>query len=491
MPDRLEESVAKFIRRQGLFAGAGSGPPNATCRVWEPRILLAVSGGADSIALLHILVALRAQGRIDAGLVCAHVNHQLRGPASDADQQFVIEQADRLGVPVAVRAVEVRAYAQTQGLSLETAARQLRLTSLGEVAREYRCEWVCTGHQKNDNAETVLHRLLRGTGFRGLAGIRPMRWVGGLRLASPLLCATRREITQYLEARHLRWCEDQTNVDTVYTRNYIRHRLLPFLQQEAQGCLVDELSELAASAQKLHDRVEREAEEAWSRLIEPGAGRIAIQATELAGLCELVAVELLRRMLVSMGVGEGDLTQAHYRSILQLTRADAGGRSVALPGGCLARREGERMVLSTVGPTGGASLAAPSLAPMDLQVPGKIRFAGREIEARILPPGKIDTARIGAGKSRFVEYLDLDRVKLPLIVRTRRLGDRFQPLGMRSEKKVGKFLTTAKVPRDLREQVLIFADRERIVWVCPIRISEQVKVRENTRRILQLTIRRV
>jgi tRNA(Ile)-lysidine synthase len=478
MADRLEETVAEFIRRHGLFAGAG-------------RILLAVSGGADSIALLHVLAALRTQGRIGAGLVCAHINHQLRGPASDTDQRFVVEQADRLGVPVAVRAVDVRVYAQTQGLSLETAARQLRLASLGEIAREYGCEWVCTGHQKNDNAETVLHRLLRGTGFRGLAGIRPLRQVGDLRLASPLLCATRREIAHYLETRQLQWREDRTNVDTVYTRNYIRHRLLPFLQQEARVCLVDELSELAASAQKLHERVERQTAEAWSRFVEPGADKIAIQATDLAALPELVAVELLRRMLVSMGVGEGDLTQAHYRSVLHLARTDTSGQSVSLPGGCLAHRKGKRMILDAAGLTGRAAFAAPSTPPTILPVPGKTGLAGREIEAEILPREEVDAARIEGDKSRFVEYLDLDRVQPPLIVRTRRPGDRFQPLGMRSEKKVGKFLTTAKASRDLREQVLIFADRERIVWVCPIRLSDQVKVRESTQRILQLTVRRV
>lgn len=476
MPDRLEESVAEFIRRHGLFAGT-------------ERILLAVSGGADSIALLHVLVALRAQGRIDAGLVCAHINHQLRGPASDADQQFVIEQADRLGVPVTVRTVDVRTYARAQRLSLETAARQLRLAALGEIARGHGCEWVGTGHQKNDNAETVLHRLLRGTGFRGLAGIRPMRWVGDLRLASPLLCATRREITRYLETHHRQWREDQTNMDTVHTRNYIRHRLLPFLQQEAQACLVDELSELAASAQKLHDRVERQAKEAWSRLVERGEGKIAVPATGLAALPEIVAVELMRRSLADMAVGEAGLTQAHYRSILQLARMDTGGKSVPLPGGCRARREGKRIVLSTVGPTGGTTLAAPSPAPMALQMPGTTLFAGREIEARILPRAEVDTARIGADKSCFVEYLDLDQIKQPLIVRTRRLGDRFQPLGQAADKKIGKFLTAARAPRDLREQLLIFADRERIVWACPIRISEQVKVTESTRRVVQLTIR--
>ena len=476
MPDRLEGTVAEFIRRHGLFAGAD-------------RILLAVSGGADSIALVHVLVALKAQGWLEPDFVCAHINHQLRGPASDADERFVVEQANQLQVPVVARAVEVRGYAQAHRLSIETAARQLRLTNLGAMARGHGCTWVGTGHQKNDNAETVLHRLLRGTGFRGLAGIRPMRWVGDLRLASPLLCVTRREIVQYLETRDLRWREDQTNADTAYTRNYLRHNLLPFLQQEAQGCLTEELSALAASAQRLHDRVERGAEEAWPRVVEHGEGRIVIHAPGLAALPEIVAVELIRRMLVSMAIGEGDLAQAHYRSILQLARRNVGGKSVPLPSGSLAQREGEQIVLSTPRPTGTVVLAAASPAPTVLQVPGKIQFAGREIEARILPRAELDAARIEGDRSRFVEYLDIDRVEQPLVVRTRRPGDRFQPLGMTGEKKIGQFLTTAKVSRDLREQILIFADRERIVWVCPIRMSEQVKVTESTQRILQLTVR--
>ena len=475
MPDQLEVTVAEFIRRHGLFAGAGG-------------ILLAVSGGADSITLLHVLVALKTQGWIEPDLVYAHINHQLRGPASDADEQFAIEQASRLGVPVATRAVDVRGYARTHGLSIETAARQLRLTNLGEIAQSHGCTWVCTGHQKNDNAETVLHRLWRGTGLRGLAGIRPVRRVANLRLASPLLCVTRHEIIQYLQRRQLRWREDQTNADVTYTRNYIRHRLLPLLQQEAQGCLVEELSDLAASARKLHDRVEREAQKAWSKLVEPGDGRVTIHASGLASLPEPVAVELIRKALLSMAAGEGNLVQAHYRGILQMAHTNVSGKRVPLPNGLLARREGEQMILSRTRPAGSEELAPPTSGPTTLLVPGTIQFAGCQIEARVLQQNEIDPARIGGDKSRFVEYLDLDRVSRPVVVRTRRPGDRFQPLGMTAEKKIGKFLTTAKAPRDLREQILIFADREKIVWVCPIRISEQAKVTQSTQHILQLTV---
>ncbi|MBM4027758.1 MAG: tRNA lysidine(34) synthetase TilS [Planctomycetes bacterium] len=521
MPDRLEKAVAEFIRRQELFAGAG-------------RILLAVSGGADSTALLHILAALRTQGQIAADLVCAHINHRLRGPASDADERFVLELANRLGLPVVTKAVEVRAYAQRHKRSLETAGRQLRLAGLNEIARDQGCTWIATGHQKNDNAETILHRLWRGTGFRGLAGIRPQREFHNLRLARPLLWATRIEIVEYLARRDLPWREDQTNADLTYTRNYIRHRLLPFLQKEAQAprsmgvppmsitgvppvetgpggpcdsraegpCdLVEELSELAASTARLYERIEREAEKAWARLVEPQAGAIAIRACGLAELSELVAVELIRQTVASLATGGGNLTEFHYRAILELTRGDAGGKELSLPNGLVVRREEERIALYATRParTGRVGLAPPDSVPTALPIPGRIRWGGHDIEAQILPRSEIETMglpchtradMLKGGKGPFTEYLDLDQVQPPVVVRDREPGDRFQPLGMGDEKKVGKFLTTAKVSRDLRERVLLFTDRVRILWVCPVRISEPVKVTERTRRVLQLTVRR-
>jgi tRNA(Ile)-lysidine synthase len=477
MSDRLEETVAEFIRRHGLFAGA-------------ERILLAVSGGADSIALLHILTALKARGRIEADLVCAHINHQLRGPASEADEQFVVAQANLLSLPVVARAVEARAHAQRQRLSLETAARQLRLGSLTEIARGRACAWIATGHQKNDNAETVLQRLLRGTGFRGLAGIRPMRPWNGLRLASPLLGTTRREIIQYLERHDLRWHEDQTNVDVAYTRNYIRHRLLPFLEEQAQSDLVEELSELGASAGRLSDRVEREAREAWSNLIEPTADKVVVHASGLASLPEIVAVELIRRAIADLAAGRSELAKQHYRALLELARGNGSGKEISLPDGFVARREGDRIRLHrTPPPRTRRVLLTPLLpAPIVLAVPGEIRFSGHVVEARILSRDEIDAANLTGDKAPRVEYLDLDQVKLPVVVRSREAGDRFRPLGMIGEKKVGKFLTTAKVPRGVREQALIFADREKIVWVYPVRISDRVKITEQTRRVLQLTI---
>jgi len=475
--DRMEQKVAGFIRLHGFFAGAD-------------RILLAVSGGADSTALLHILWSLRAAGIISADLVCAHVNHQLRGPASDKDERFVVEQATRLGLPVVTRAVDVRAHAKAYRLSVETAARRLRLEALREVAETSGCTWVATGHQKDDNAETIIQRLHRGTGFRGLAGIWPARRFGeGPWFARPLLDITRQQIVAYLNRQDIKWREDRTNVDPAYVRNYIRHGLLPALQRESGGSLVADLSELAASARRLYDRVQRDAEEAMSQAAQAQEGEIMLAVSRLSSLPELVAVELVRQALVKLGCGEQNLTQNHYRGIMRLARS-AGARVLTLPGGFVAQRDREGIILSRSAPCASpVGLAPPPPSePLALRIPGQTQFGGCRIEASILDAVDLKTSQIEGDKSPLCEYFDLDRMRQPVVVRPRRAGDRFRPLGLDGEKKLGKFLTAAKVPREVRERIMVFADREKVIWVCPVRIGEPAKVTGETRRILLLNV---
>ena len=477
----MKEKVAELVRLHRVFAGAGG-------------VLVAVSGGADSICLLHILRTLQDEGHLRARLVCAHVNHCLRGAAGDADEQSVVEHAGALGLPVLTRSVDVRAQARAQKMSVETAGRQLRLRALAEIARDQGCSWVATGHQKNDNAETVIHRLRRGTGFRGLAGIRPIRLLhDDLWLARPLLCVTRDEIVRYLREHSIPWQEDHTNTDTTYTRNSIRHRLLPSLQEESQADLVEGLSDLAMSAGRLYDRVRQEAERAGTEIAQTGNGGVRLDATGLALLPELIAMELIRQALVSLGSGERDLTERHYKSILQLARRRATNEAVSLPDGLSARYEAGQIVLTRV--TYRAPICHGTVARIGAQthivaVPGRTRFCGYEIDAKVLHRNEINTHQYAHDRNPLTEHLDWDRVKPPVVVRPRLAGDRFEPLGLGATKKVGKFLTTAKVPHELRRQVVVFADQERIVWVCPVRIAEPVKMTEQTQRILALEVRR-
>ena len=164
-------------------------------------MLLAVSGGADSTALLYSMFALKNEGILHADFVCAHINHQLRTPDADIDEKFVVAQAENLSLPVITQKIDVRQFARQNKLSIETAARILRIQHLQDIAKASNCDWIATAHQKNDNAETVIQRLLRGTGFRGLAGIWPLRsFSDNITFVRPLLCVTRDQIIDYLKS---------------------------------------------------------------------------------------------------------------------------------------------------------------------------------------------------------------------------------------------------------------------------------------------------
>jgi tRNA(Ile)-lysidine synthase len=473
MLSELEKKAGDYIKSNELFQSGD-------------KVLLAVSGGADSMALLYILRALKAEKVIDSELFCAHVNHQLRGSDADSDEDFVIARAAKLGLTVTTKQVDVRGFAESNKISIETAARQLRIEILTDIACANGCKLIATAHQKNDNVETILQRLSRGTGFRGLAGIWPMRTFGeGFRFVRPLLCAGRDEIIDYLTKRNLEWRTDHTNADCTFRRNYIRHRLLPVLQKDCKVSLVDQLSGLSESARGFYKKVCGCADKIWPTVVHHNAEeKIILDIKIFQVQPQPVKVELIRRCLDSIGCGQRNLTQEHFERILHLAKQNVTGIKIELPGGFVARREYGDLIFSNCR----VGLAPPSLHSVILQVPGQTKFDKFLIEATVLEKKKIDFEKFKAAKTGLVEWFDLDKTKSPLVVRFRQAGDKFVPLGIDGQKKVGKFLTAARVPHDVRQKILIVADEEKIIWLCPVRISEQVKVTANTKTILQLNV---
>jgi len=238
----FEKHVIGFSTTQGLFDRTD-------------RILLAISGGADSTALLHVFRRCVQHGHLQQVPICIHFNHQLRQSESLQDRDFVQACVDSFEMEFQSEEFNVREYAKLHQVSLEAAARELRLNSLVGLARAKNCTVIATGHHQNDNAETVLQRLARGTGLRGLAGIWPKRLIKGHRFISPLLCVGRTEIHAYLRARQLHWRDDRTNTDCSFRRNFIRHQLMPALQEASAAPLTGLLCALSTQAQKLHEQV--------------------------------------------------------------------------------------------------------------------------------------------------------------------------------------------------------------------------------------------
>jgi tRNA(Ile)-lysidine synthase len=474
----FEKKLADFVRANKLLYSAD-------------KILLAVSGGADSIALMYALHTLKAESLFDAELHCAHINHQLRGTKADSDEEFVIRLAKKLKLTVTTRRTDVREFARLKKLSIETAARRLRMEALIDIAKANNCSRIATAHQKNDNAETILQRLSRGTGFRGLGGIWPERvFADEIKIVRPLLCFRRDEIIEYLQQRNLKWRYDHTNADCTYKRNYIRHRLMPALQREFSGSIAEQLSQLAESARRYYNIVCDRADELWPSLANCDSGRIVLDLKLLLSEPQPVKVELIRRGLANINCGERKLTQGHYEGILQLAGQNVTGRKMELPGGFAVRREYGNLIFSNrrvwLAPPISSQPTKDQAVTVD--IPGQTEYEKFSIRAVVLEKDEVDFEKFKTTKTDSIECFDLDKIKPPLTVRHRRLGDRFVPLGQSAEKKLGKFLTAQRVPHGVRRDVLVVADVEKIIWVWPVRISEQSKIAGQTQKILQLQI---
>jgi len=472
----LEKKVLEFIKFNEFFGLA-------------ERVLLAVSGGADSTALMHLMCALKKEGFFEGGIICVHLNHQLRGEESDGDEEFVIEQGGKLNIEVVTRRFDVREYAKLNKLSIETAGRELRIKKLVEIAEGKDCRYIVTAHHKGDNAETLLQRIARGTGVRGLCGIWPVREFEGIIFVRPILCGTREEIIGYLNERGLEWRTDRTNKDFSYRRNYIRHRLIPELQKESKGSIVERLSELSRAARGFYKLVCERAEKVWSEGVDVSEERVEILLGKFLSEHVEVKAEVLRRALSYLGSGERDLSEGHIKGVLELAEENISGRRIELPGGFSALKEYDSLIFGRGENLG--KVKEKAAESRVLEVGGEIEFGGYRIKTLVLEAKSSDIEKFKKEKDEYVEWFDHDKLELPLSVRYRQEGDRFEPIGLGKEKKVGKFLTDSKVRQKIRDNLFILCDSKRIVWVWPVRISEEVKVTADTQKIIQLQIIRV
>jgi tRNA(Ile)-lysidine synthase len=474
MPLEFENKVAYFLNKSDFPFS-------------KVKILLAVSGGADSMALLYVFHSLKAHEVFSGELHCVHINHQLRTDA-DSDEEFVTSQAHKLKIPVTTRRIDVRKYSEMNKLSIETAARRLRIKNLMETARASNCRWIATGHQKNDNAETVVHRLLRGTGFRGLAGIWPVRKFDvNISFVRPLLCVTRDEIIQYLQKNNLIWHEDYTNTDCIFTRNYIRHRLLPALEKGCKDSLTDQLFNLSLSANKFHRNVCGQADSLWPKVAQLYDEKVTLKLEAFLTQMPPIQLELIRRSLARIGCGEAALTSQHYERILHISKQNISRKTLQISGGFLIQREHQNVVFYRAD----SSLRRFNEAESEtIKIPGQTTFDRFSIQASVLERQEVDIEKFKKSKTSSIEWFDFDKIKPPLTIRFRKDGDRFVPLGQKGEKKIGKFISDQKVPGEIRNRILIISDSEKVIWLHPIRISEQTKITPQTRTILQLVINR-
>lgn len=439
------------------------------------RVLVALSGGPDSTALLLLLHSL--QEELGLSLAVAHFDHGLRDrQEAEADLMFCRSLAEGLGLAFLHGQGDTPAHARACGLSLEEAARQLRYRFLAEKAAQAGATAVAVGHTASDQAETVLMHLLRGAGLDGLAGMRPRSpWPlgAGPELARPLLCLWRRDTERCCRALGIAPRQDPTNLDLAPLRNRLRHRVLPLLRTlnpRADEALV----RLASLASQAVDYLEREASRAWERLSRTSEGEVALEREGLVRLHPALASRLLRRAYALL-VGPGREPEAEQVA-RALSLAVRGRGRLPLPGGIILTVSAREVRLRR-----GAAAAAAPLPETVLRVPGETRVGGWVFLAEVVPPPASPRTA-----DPYEAYLDADAVGGPLVVTSRRRGDRLRPLGLGGEKKLQDLLVDARVPQEARDGVPIVRCPWGIVWVVGLRLDERAAVGPGTRRVVHL-----
>ncbi|MBI4556630.1 MAG: tRNA lysidine(34) synthetase TilS [Candidatus Hydrogenedentes bacterium] len=452
--ERCLEAVRVAVRRFSMFAP-------------EDTVLAAVSGGPDSMCLLHALSELGY--KVEA----AHLDHQTRGKESAGDAAFVQETATRLGVPVYIERRPVSAEAENSDLSFEEYARRVRYEFLVRKAKERACRAVATGHHADDQAETVLMRVVRGTTPSGLAGIPPVRKIEGVRVVRPLMKCTRTMILEYLEERGLKYRVDSSNQDPVFQRNKVRLELLPHLARDYNPRVAEALLRLSDVQRDENDLLDRIAREFLEKCLRAdGAvvrklfadGHPALQRRALLLLawrrgvdCPFERVEAGRKLIADGAAGAGcDLGQG-----LSLRNA----------------RDVTEVLTAT---------PEPQDRIVPLIVPGESKAFAKRFLIRYLR--KLPDTPLAEYCTPTRQVFDGDAVGANLSVRHRRPGDRFTPFGMSGTKKLKDYYIDLGLPHSQRASQLLLVSGERIAWVIGHAISADAAVTEHTIRPLEVEV---
>ena len=472
----LVETVRRALERAALI------PPGA-------RVLVAVSGGSDSVALLHLLCELAPVLAFEvAGL--AHLNHQLRGAESDDDERWCRELAGGLDLPIAVERADIGALARAHRVSVEVAARRARYRFLDLAAARVNADTVATGHTRDDQAETFLLRLLRGAGATGLAAIPPRRGM----FVRPILGVRRAELRAYLADRGVTFRDDSTNADTRILRNWIRHELIPLLGDRLTSDVVEVFAREATLMRDDATLLSAVADEAARRILrDDRTGRVTIPTAELAALPPALARRVIRRALLQTSPAFQGAT--HVDRVLEMALAEAEHRRTDLPGVRVERIPDGVVLQKRVG----RGVRRAVEFRYELSVPGRvvIPHAGTALEADISPGsgGEVALASLlalAANGNGAVALIDATAAADGLWVRSRRPGDAFRPLGMSGRKKLQDLFVDRKVPRDRRDLIPLVVDaRDRIVWVAGYGIDDAFRVTDPAQAVLILRLSQV
>lgn len=435
------DRIVNRIKETGLIAPGES-------------IVLGVSGGADSVLLLHALASLREPMEIDIHAV--HVHHGIRGAEADGDAEFVRELCGQLSVPCRVVHADVPSIAREEKLTVEEAGRKIRYQCFFDEMERVGAAKLAVAHHRDDSAETILFNLVRGSGIKGLCGIAPVQG----RIIRPLIDLRRAEIEEVLWSAEFCWREDSTNQEMVYSRNRIRHGLIPYLERELNLDAVEHLAKMAGILRDIDEHMEAETEK-WIELhAEPGT----LPVGPLKAADRALQGYLIRKRLGELG-GLKDITVEHVEMIRRLLDK-TGEKTVCLPGRRSVRREYEQLVFDTGNEEKGTGMIPAELSICEISLEKVKKIAS----------------------DPYTKCFDYDKIKFNLRLRTRKPGDSLVVFSDGRSQSVKEFMINAKIPAGQRDRIPLLVSGDEVVWIVGYRASEKFRVTDETRRVLLVKV---
>ncbi len=443
-------------------------------------VVVGLSGGADSVCLLKVLSEFRNE--LELNIIAVHVHHGLRGREADEDQAFVEALCASWGIALKTFRVDLKRLCHEQGGSLEETGREVRYRLFREVMEETGANTVAVAHHREDQAETLMLHILRGTGLDGLCGMNMKQGY----VIRPLLNAGRAQILRYLEANGISFRIDSSNLTGEFTRNRIRNVLFPMIQEMFGVDPTTQLVRLSHIVREDRDYIEEAAEKAYQVVLLSENDHIELSLKDLQSFSASIIKRIIRRAWERINTNRKNLEQVHVDQIMELCRSGHTGKKIRLPKGIEARISYDKLIFSR------QEIEAQEPYTYPIPDEGTIRAqqAGGILHAALLPGneafllyGNPDTIKENA----FIQLFDYDKLKCGITLRNRNDGDRIRPYGAGGEKKLKDYFIDQKVPWDKRSRIPLVAIDQRIIWIIGMRTSEDFRARPDTQRVWVLS----
>lgn len=439
------------------------------------KIVVGLSGGPDSVCLLHILNRMKEEWNLE--IYAAHLNHQIRGIEAQKDAFYISKLCEDLGITFFIKSIDVPKYCEDNGLSIEEGARKLRYEMFYEIKHNIKANKIAIGHNLNDQAETILMRMMRGTGLQGLKGIDYIR--DGV-IIRPILDIERHDIEEYCKQNNLNPRIDQTNLESIYTRNKIRLELIPYMKDNFNSNIIESIVRMGNSLRSDNDYIENESLKKFKELSNITKDSVELNLNEYINLHNSIKVRVLRNSIKEILGDTNFIDQRHIDDIIELEEDSKIDKVINLPRGVFVYRKKNSLVFTT-----------KEIVIEDIEfcynIPSngfiKVREIGTVIETQVISIDKYKTSK----SDKSCKWFDFNKIKGGIVVRNRKAGDKIKLSG--GSKKVKDLFIDMKIPKEDRSKIPVIADEQGILSVGNIRNSENYKVDTDTKEVLKVSFK--